>query len=57
MHMDMTVVLGIFTLFFFVTLSLMSFYRSKINVKICNIMLLWKLCARKSWAKRKVKMR
>ena len=37
MHMDMTVVLGIFTLFFFVTLSLMSFYRSKINVKICNI--------------------
>lgn len=35
--MDMTVVLGIFTLFFFVTLSLMSFYRSKINVKVCNI--------------------
>ena len=36
--MDMTVVLGIFTFFFFVTLSLMCFYRSKINVKLCNIL-------------------
>ena len=35
--MDMTVVLGIFTFFFFVTVSLMCFYRSKINVKLCNI--------------------
>ena len=34
--MDMTVVLGIFTFFFFVTLFLMCFYRSKINVKVCN---------------------
>lgn len=34
--MDMTVVLGIFTFFFFVTVSLMCFYRSKINVKLCN---------------------
>ena len=34
--MDMTVVLGIFTFFFFVTLSIMCFYRSKINVKLCN---------------------
>ena len=36
--MDMTVVLGIFTLIFFVTLSLMCFYRTKINVKLCNIL-------------------
>jgi hypothetical protein len=35
--MDMTVVLGIFTFFFFVTLSIMCFYRSKINVRLCNI--------------------
>ena len=35
--MDMTVVLGIFTLIFFVTLSIMCFYRSKINVRLCNI--------------------
>lgn len=35
--MDMTVVLGIFTLIFFVTLSIMCFYRSKINVKVCNV--------------------
>lgn len=35
--MDMTVVLAIFTFFFFVTLSLMCFYRSKINVKLCNV--------------------
>ena len=35
--MDMTVVLGIFTFMFFVTLSLMCFYRSKINVKVCNV--------------------
>ena len=35
--MDMTVVLGIFTFFFFVTLFLMCFYRDKINVRICNI--------------------
>lgn len=34
--MDMTIVLGIFTFFFFVTLSIMCFYRSKINVKLCN---------------------
>ena len=34
--MDMTVVLAVFTFFFFVTLSLMCFYRSKINVKLCN---------------------
>ena len=34
--MDMTVVLGIFTFFFFVTLFLMCFYRSKINVRLCN---------------------
>ena len=38
--MDMTVVLGIFTFFFFVTLSIMCFYRSKINVKLCNILFL-----------------
>ena len=36
--MDMTVVLGIFTLMFFITLSLMSFYRTKIKVKLCNIL-------------------
>ena len=36
--MDMTLVLGIFTLIHFVTLSLMCFYRSKINVKLCNIL-------------------
>ena len=36
--MDMTLVLGIFTFFFFVTLSLMCFYRSKINVKLCDIL-------------------
>ena len=36
--MDMTIVLGIFTFFFFVTLSLMCFYRSKINVKLCDIL-------------------
>ena len=35
--MDMTLVLGIFTFFFFVTLSLMCFYRSKINTKLCDI--------------------
>ena len=35
--MDMTVVLGIFTFFFFVTLSIMCFYLTKINVKLCNI--------------------
>ena len=35
--MDMTVVLGIFTFFFFVTLFLMCFYRDKINVRLCNI--------------------
>ncbi len=34
--MDMTIVLGIFTLIFFVTLSMMCFYREKINVKLCN---------------------
>ena len=33
---DMTVVLGIFTFFFFVTLFLMCYYRSKINVKVGN---------------------
>ncbi len=36
--MDMTLILGIFTLIFFVTLSLMCFYRSKINVRLCNIL-------------------
>ena len=36
--MDMTVVLGIFTFFFFVTLAIMCFYRSKINVRLCNIL-------------------
>ena len=35
--MDMTVVLGIFTFFYFVTLFLMCFCRSKINVRLCNI--------------------
>ena len=35
--MDMTVVLAIFTFFFFVTLALMSFYRARINVKLCNV--------------------
>lgn len=35
--MDMTVTLGIFTLFFFVTLFIMCFYRSKINVKLFNV--------------------
>ena len=34
--MDMTVVLGIFTFFYFVTLFLMCFYRTKINVRLCN---------------------
>lgn len=34
--MDMTVVLGIFTLFFFTSLFIMCFYRSKINVKFWN---------------------
>lgn len=34
--MDMTVVLGIFTFFFFVSLAIMCFYRSKINVKFWN---------------------
>ena len=34
--MDMTVILGIFTLFFFVTLFIMCFYRSKINFKFWN---------------------
>jgi hypothetical protein len=34
--MDMTIVLGVCTFFFFVTLSLMCFYRSKINVRLCN---------------------
>ena len=33
---DMTVVLGIFTFFFFVTLFLMCYYRSKISVKVGN---------------------
>ena len=32
----MTVVLGIFTLIFFVTVFLMCYYRAKINVKLCN---------------------
>ena len=36
--MDMTVILGIFTFFFFVTLVLMCFYRNKINVRLCNIL-------------------
>ena len=35
--MDMTVVLGIFTFFFFVTLVIMCFYRSKINIQHWNI--------------------
>lgn len=34
--MDMTIVLGIFTLFFFVTLFIMCYYRSKINFKLWN---------------------
>ena len=34
--MDMTLVLGIFTFFYFVTLFLICFYRAKLNVKICN---------------------
>ena len=34
--MDMTIVLGIFTLFFFTSLFIMCFYRSKINVKFWN---------------------
>ncbi len=38
--MDMTVVLGIFTFIFFVTVSLMCFYRSKLNVKVGNIVFL-----------------
>ena len=33
---DMTVVLGIFTFFFFVTLFLMCYYRSKINTRLIN---------------------
>ena len=36
--MDMTLVLGIFTLIFFVTLLLMCFYRSRINVRLCNML-------------------
>ena len=36
--MDMTVVLGIFTFFYFVTLFLMCFYRNKINVRVCNVL-------------------
>ena len=35
--MDMTVVLGIFTFFFFVTLLIMCFYRTKINIRVFNI--------------------
>ena len=34
--MDMTVVIGIFTLFFFVTLGIMCFYRSRINPRFWN---------------------
>ena len=34
--MDMTVVLGIFTFFFFLSLFIMCYYRSKINVKVWN---------------------
>lgn len=34
--MDMTIILGIFTLFFFTTLFIMCFYRTKINVKFWN---------------------
>ena len=34
--MDMTVVLAIFTFFFFVSLVLMCYYRSKINVRLFN---------------------
>jgi hypothetical protein len=48
--MDMTVVLGIFTFFFFVTLSLMCFYRAKINVKLCNtIFIIADLLAYSAW--------
>lgn len=35
--MDMTIVLGIFTFFFFISLFMMCYYRSKINVKLWNI--------------------
>ena len=35
--MDMTVLLGIFTCFYFTTLFLMCFYRNKINVKVWNL--------------------
>lgn len=38
--MDMTVVLGIFTLIFFVSLFIMCFYRSKINVRVWNVIFL-----------------
>ena len=34
--MDMTVVIGIFTFIFFVSLSIMCFYRSKINIRFWN---------------------
>lgn len=34
--MDMTVVLGVFTFLFFVSLFIMCYYRSKINVKLWN---------------------
>ena len=48
--MDMTMVLGIFTFFFFVTLSIMCFYRSKINVKLCNtLFIIADLLAYSAW--------
>ena len=48
--MDMTVVLGIFTFFYFVTLFLMCFYRNKINVRVCNaVFIIADLVAYFSW--------
>lgn len=48
--MDMTITLGIFTLFFFTTLFIMCFNRSKINVKLCNtIFIIADLLAFSAW--------
>ena len=35
--MDMTVLLGIYTCFYFITLFLMCYYRNKINVRVWNL--------------------
>ena len=48
--MDMTVILGVFTLFFFVTLFIMCYYRSKINFKFWNaVFIIVDLIAMSCW--------